>query len=184
MRVGRVAVAVLAFAGSGCGYQMGGKAVLVPANVRTIAIPAFDNTTARYKLTEILPNAIGREFITRTKYRIVAEASEGDAILRGAVVSYSVTPAVTSRLRVPATATAPESVRDQATGMEITVAMNLSLVEKGSGKVLYQRDGLQIRGRYEAAAQQEQYFDESAEAMRRLSQEIARQVVSSILEAF
>lgn len=169
----RLAAAVLlAAALAGCGYRVGGKADLVPANVKTIAIPAFANTTSRYKLTESLPNAIGREFISRTKYRIVAEPEAADAILKGAVVNFFTAPTIFDQRT------------GRAAGIQIMVYMNLTLVEKGTGKVLYQRDNLEIRGRYEVATDQEQYFDESGVALQRLSQEIARQVVSSILEAF
>ena len=56
---------------SGCGYSTGGHADLVPKTGHTIAIPAFSNATTRYKLTDQLPEAIAREFISRTHYRIV-----------------------------------------------------------------------------------------------------------------
>ena len=46
---------------------------LVPKTVHTIAIPAFTNETTRYKLTDQLPEAIAREFISRTRYRIVTD---------------------------------------------------------------------------------------------------------------
>src|SRR5438552_767428 len=52
---------------SSCGYHVAGKADLVPKNVKTIAIPAFTNVTTRYKLTDRLPEAITREFISRTR---------------------------------------------------------------------------------------------------------------------
>ena len=132
-------------------------------------------TVGRFRVPtrrEILPNAIGREFLSRTKYRIVAEPEAADAILRGAVVNFFTAP------------TSFDQRTGRAAGIQIMVYMNLTLVEKGTGKVLYQRDNLEIRGRYEVATDQEQYFDESGVALQRLSQEIARQVVSSILEAF
>jgi hypothetical protein len=62
--------------------------------------------------------------------------------------------------------------------------LELKLVERTTGKALYTRQNLQHRGRYEVATDQTQYFDESTTALTRVSQEVARQVVSSILEVF
>ena len=57
---------------------------LIPKTVHTIAIPAFTNPTTRYKLTDQLPEAIAREFISRTRYRIVSDPNPADAVLKGA----------------------------------------------------------------------------------------------------
>jgi len=67
----RVFAACMILLAASCGYHTGGHADLVPKTVRTIAIPAFTNGTTRYKLTDQLPEAIAREFISRTHYRIV-----------------------------------------------------------------------------------------------------------------
>ena len=66
---------------SGCGYHVAGHSDLLPAKVKTIAIPAFDNLTTRYKLTERIPEAISREFIGRTRYQVVPDFNTADAIL-------------------------------------------------------------------------------------------------------
>ena len=50
---------------------MAGKADLVPKTSTRSPSPPFSNATVRYKLTDLLPQAIGREFITRTRYKIV-----------------------------------------------------------------------------------------------------------------
>lgn len=173
MRVGlSLTLTAAALALSGCGYHVGGKADLLPATIRTIAIPAFGNVTIRYKLTELLPSAIGREFIARTRYRIVANPDEADAILTGAV---------TNALSAP-TIFDPKTGR--ASVIQVMVFMNITLVERTSGKVLFKRQGMEVRQRYEVATNQAEYFDESTMALERLSLEAARQVVSSILEAF
>lgn len=176
MRVGLsltlATAAISALAVCGCGYHVGGNADLLPKTIRAIAIPAFGNVSTRYKLTEMLPSAIGREFIARTRYRIVADPNQADAILVGSVSNVLSAPTIFD----------PKTGR--AAGIQVMVFMNIKLVERTSGKVLYQRQGMEVRQRYEVATSQEQYFDESTAALSRLSQEAARQVVSSILEAF
>ena len=75
----RRAAAAMALAAAlcGCGYHVAGRGELMPKTVRTIAVPAFGNVTPRYKLAERLPADIGREFISRTRYHVVADPQRG-----------------------------------------------------------------------------------------------------------
>src|SRR5512143_373532 len=77
-----------------CGYRFAGTADAMPKTVHTVAIPAFGNATTRYKLTDQLPEAISREFITRTRYRVVSDPNTADAVLRGNVINYSYYPTI------------------------------------------------------------------------------------------
>jgi len=164
-----LAVALLA---AGCGYRVAGRADLIPDQIGTIAIPAFENTTTRYQLTQSLPEAIGREFLTRTRYRVIAEPDKADAVLQGTVTNYFASPSVSD----------PASGR--AFGIQVTVVMDLRLVERETGNVLFQRAGMQTQDRYEISVDQAAYFDESDAALERISNNVARTVVSAILEDF
>src|SRR5260221_14252232 len=70
-----------------CGYHVSGKADLLPKRIHTIAIPAFGNATTKYKLSERLTSALTREFISRTRYRIVADPNQAEAILTGSIIN-------------------------------------------------------------------------------------------------
>src|ERR1700691_5887111 len=69
-----------------CGYHIAGKADLVPKSIQTIAIPAFATTTSNYKLVDSLPQAIATEFLTRTRFRIVNDPTQADAVLSGSLL--------------------------------------------------------------------------------------------------
>jgi len=155
-----------------CGYRVGSRGDLLPAHVRTIAIPAFGNITTRYRLTERLPTAIGREFLTRTRYRVVADPNEADAVLTGSIVNYMSAPTIF------------DQATGRAAGIQISVFLNLMLTERETGNVLYQRNNFEARQRYEVSIEQREYFDESDVALERLAREVARLVVSTVLEAF
>ena len=144
----------------------------MPKTVRTIAVPAFGNVTPRYKLAERLPADIGREFISRTRYHVVADPNEADAVLRGAVVSFAAYPTVAD----------PASGR--ATGVQVSVVLQITLTERSTGRVLLQRPGMEVRERYEISVDPKAYFDESEAATARLSGDVARSVVSAVLENF
>jgi hypothetical protein len=157
---------------SSCGYHQAGRGDLIPSTVHTIAIPAFSNATTRYKLTDQLPEAIAREFISRTRYRVVSDPQNADAVLNGAVLAYTSFPTVF------------DPTTSRATAVELHVTLRLSLTERATGKVLYNRPNFEIRERYQIATDPATFFEESDAALARASRQTAQQVVSSILEAF
>ena len=158
---------------AGCGYHVSGHSDLLPKTVKTIAIPPFANVTTRYKLTDSIPSSLMREFASRTsRYQIVNNPDQADAVLRGAVVNYLSFPVVS------------DQKTGRATAVQISVFLNISLVERATGKVLFNRPNMEVRQRYEISSDQVAYFEESGTALQRVSQEVARAVVSAILEAF
>jgi hypothetical protein len=165
-------MAMLAAMLCGCGYHVGGKADLLPKSVKTIAVMPFGNNTTRYKLAERLPADITREFISRTRYSIVADPNRADAVLTGAVVNFGAYPTIFD----------PASGR--ATGVQAVVSLQLTLTERATGAVLFSRPGVEFRERYEISVDPKAYFDESTAALERLSRDVARSVVSAVLENF
>ena len=167
-----VAMALAASFATGCGYQIGGHGDLMPSTVKTIAIPAFGNVTTRYKLGRLLPQDIGREFESRTRYRIVADANQADAVLTGTVANFSAYPTVS------------DPVSGRATAAEAVVTLDVTLKDRRTGKTLFSKSRAEFRQRYEIALDPQQYFDESGPAMERISRFVAQSVVSGILENF
>jgi outer membrane lipopolysaccharide assembly protein LptE/RlpB len=164
------ALAALALA-AGCGYHLAGHGDLMPASAKTIAV-VFRNGTTRYDLARMLPADVTREFLTRTRYRIVEDRTQADVILQGVVANVFPSPTTSD----PATG--------RATGALIVVQLNLTLTERATNKQLWMRNGWDFRERYEVSTDPQAYFDESGPAMQRLSKDVARAVVSTILEHF
>jgi len=167
-----VAYLAVALLNCACGYHVAGRADLLPRDLHVIAVPAFENLTTRHRLTQALPAAIARELIRRTRYQVVAEPEQADAILYGAVVNYFAYPTVFD----------PKTGR--AAGVQMVVVLDVRLVERKTGRMLYQRSGWTVQERYEISADQAAYIEESDAALERLSREVARAVVSGILENF
>lgn len=163
---------VVLFALASCGYHVAGRGDLVPQTVKTIAVPAWSNATTRYKLTDHIPEAVSREFLTRTRYKVVSDVNQADAVLRGTVNRYS------------AYATVVDRDTGRATVVQLYLLMQVSLTERATGKVLFNRPAFEVRGQYEISVDPAQYFDESDAALDRASQQVAQQVVSSILNNF
>lgn len=165
-------LAVAASCAAGCGYRVAGRADLLPKQIKTIAVPAFGNVTTRYKLADQLAAAVTRELITRTRYQVVADPGQADAILQGAVANIFTFPTLFD----PATG--------RAAGVQMSVVLQITLRERATGAVLYNQPALEFRERYEISTDPLAYFDESGPALERLSREVARGLVSSILENF
>jgi outer membrane lipopolysaccharide assembly protein LptE/RlpB len=167
-----VLVAGVVFAG-GCGYRLGGRGDLIPKDVRTIAIPEFSNGTVHYQVATALTEDVVRELHSRTKYTIVADPKQADAVLYGSVVNLSV---------LGGTTTDPLTGRSTSSQLILTVSFNLT--DRHTGKPIYQRSGYEFREAYEITTDLTKYFDESGPAVKRVSQDAAQGIVSSILEAF
>src|ERR1700730_2799834 len=147
-----------------CGYRFAATDNVLPKTIHTISIPAFNNLTTRYKLTDQLPEILSREFLTRTRYRVVSDPNTADAVLRGAVVNYSFYP----------------TIFDQATGRaavaELHVTLALTLTERATGKVLFNRPNFDVRETYQISPVAPQYFEESEPALKRAGQQVARSI--------
>lgn len=165
-------VAIAALSLVNCGYKVAGKADLLPKNLHTIAIPAFNNVTTHYKLTDRLPNALAQEFIARTRYQVIADVNQADMVLTGAVANVIAYP------------TTFDPLTGRAAGVQVQVVLQVTLRERASGKVIYSQPALDFRERYEISRDPQAYFDESAPAFDRVSRAVARSVISAILEMF
>jgi outer membrane lipopolysaccharide assembly protein LptE/RlpB len=168
----KVAVALLALlVSAGCGYHTAGHAAQIPENVKTIAVPAFKNETLTYRIEQFLTAAVVQEFTTRTRYRIISDASDADATLRGTVLSTVASPLTY------------DTATGRAASVLVVVSMKVELVDR-SGKVLYQNPAYVFREQYALSQDLQSFFEEDSPAFRRLSQDFARTLVSNVLEGF
>jgi outer membrane lipopolysaccharide assembly protein LptE/RlpB len=157
---------------SACGYHVAGKADLMPATVHTIAVPQFTNATIRYKLSQFLTADVAREFITRTRYKVLTDPNQSDAVLKGSVLIFNSYPIVL------------DQASGRATAVQVNLVLNVTLTERKTGKVLFIRPYFEVHERYQVAIDPTTYFDESGAGMERLSHDVARDIVTSILENF
>ncbi len=114
---------------SACGYHVSGTAPSLPADWHAIAIPAFKNDTTQYRIEQRFTSAVIRQFIERTKYRIIQNPEDADAILHGEVISIETSPILFN------------GTTGQVTSMVVTIHTKVSLIETKSQKVVYHNDG-------------------------------------------
>jgi Lipopolysaccharide-assembly len=173
---------------SGCGYHVGGTASTLPPGLKVIAVPALKNDTSRYRIEQVMTEAVVHEFIARTKYRIVPSENSADAVLHGEITSFEAIPVVfdTTPTTTPSTSATPTTnvATARATTMLVSVHIKVLLEERETKKALYKNDDYLFREPYEISTDPAKFFDEQGPALDRMSRDFAARLVSDVLENF
>ncbi len=168
-----LATAVLAaMFNGGCAYHVAGRSQALPATIRTIAVPAFENATTRYRVEQRLTEATIREFLARSKYRIVSDAAGADATVRGKVLVVETTPLLF------------DTTTGRPTAMLVTVRCQVWMEENATKKELYRNDHFLFRNQYEISTDVAGFFEEQDPALDRLARDFSSRLVAAILEGF
>jgi outer membrane lipopolysaccharide assembly protein LptE/RlpB len=170
---------VLALFTSGCGYALAGRGSTLPVNIKTIGIPLFTNRTTVFNLETTLTTKVRSEFIGRSKYSIIPEANNVDALLTGEVTAVSIQPASINANQL-------------ASRYAITMVARVELKDIATNMVIWENPSLVFRQEYDATGSQttqgavdpNAYFGQDSNALDRLSTDFAKSIVSAILEAF
>lgn len=162
----------VAFALAGCGYHVAGRPSGAPAEWRTIAIPAFKNDTTHDRIEQRFTEAVIREFIARTKYRIVQDPDSADAVLHGEVLSIETSPVLFN------------ATTGEVTTMLVTVQVKVELDDTVSKKPVYQNTALTFRDEYQISSDPQSFFNEEDPALGRMSRDFASHFVATVLEGF
>jgi hypothetical protein len=161
----------------GCGSSLAGRGSFLPSHIQVVGIPQLMNRTPFYDVEQVLTDKVRSEFIGRGKYRIVPDTAGVDAVLTGEVVSIFVYPV---------------GFTDQqlASRYQFSLQMKMSFTDARTGQEIWSNDALTFREEYElstrgnTAIQGAEFLDQERSAFDRIATDIARTVVTAILEAF
>jgi hypothetical protein len=167
-----LAILVAALSGVSCGYRVAGRASNLPSEWRTIAVPAFKNDTTRYRIEQRFTESVIKQFLQRTKYKIVQNAEEADAVLHGEVISIETNPMIFN------------ATTGQVTMMLVTVHTKVLLVDNKTLKVVYKNDDMVFRDEYQISTDAREFFEEQDPALERMARDFAAQLVSNVVETF
>ena len=179
MRAGRslALIVVAAFAASNCGYALAGRGSYLPTDIRVVGIPMLENGTPFTQIEQKFTEKIRTEFIGRGKYRIVYVTSGADTVLSGAITSFTNTPVGFTEQQL-------------ASRYQFTVTMRVRFTDSRNSQVLWSNDALTFSGEYDlktrgnTAVAGTVLLEQEGPAVDRLATDLARSVVSAILEAF
>jgi outer membrane lipopolysaccharide assembly protein LptE/RlpB len=165
-------ISLIAVGEAGCGYHVAGHNNSLPKSIHVIAVTALENKTTGYRIEQKLTSATVHEFLARTQYKIVSNATDGDAVLRGKVVSVEAVPLLF------------DTQTGRATTMLVTVKCEVSLTESATDKVLYHSENFVFRNEYEISTDVPSFFEEQDPALDRLAEDFARKLVAAVIENY
>ncbi len=105
----------LALLSAGCGYHVAGTVSTLPVEIHTIAVTPWRNVSTQYRFSDYIAAAVTREFISRTRYKIVTDPAAADAVLTGAVAN------------LQSSATVFDPVTNRAAAAQIVVQIQVRL---------------------------------------------------------
>jgi hypothetical protein len=169
-----------------CGYHVGGTSSRLPPGLKVIAVPALENRTTQYRVEQRMTQAVVREFLERTKYRIVSTEESADAVLHGEILSVESSPVVFDTTPMPSAPTSPTATTTtaRATTMLVSMRLKVLLEERETKKILYKNDNYLFREVYEISTNPLTFFDEQGPAMDRMAKDFASRLVADVVENF
>lgn len=171
----KVALLLAVLAHSGCGYSLAGRGSFLPAYIKRIGVPMFTNNTAVFDLDRQVTDRVRSEFIGRGKYTIVTDATGVDALLTGVISSVTLTPVAFNAAQ-------------QATRYALTLTVSAEFKDMQANKVLWTNPSMQYREEFALdptnALDTTTFLGQDVNARERMANELARALVSAILEAF
>jgi len=163
---------------AGCGYHVAGRSDSLPKSIHTIAVPALENKTNSYRIEQRLTTATVHEFLAKTSYRVVANPADGEAVLRGKVLSLEAVPLLF------------DTATRRATTMLVTLKCEVTFEERATGKVLYHTDDFVFRNQYEISTDAnnpnsiKNFFEEQDPALDRMAKDFAARLVAAVVENY
>ena len=154
---------------TGCGYKMSGSGKYLPEDLKTIAIPDFDNKTTKAEAEQFVTFAIRDEFIKRSSMKLIGSATAADALLEGEITAFTVKPLSYSYIG---------SVNQYT----VTITLNVTLINLKTNTVIYRNKNMTFSEDYEIESGD--FFSQETEALQKISEKFARGIVSALLENY
>lgn len=137
-----------------------------------MAVPIFTNETPRFRIEQRVSAAITRELIERSRFRVTPDPARADAVLRGTIKE------------VRTGVVAFDLSTGRATTLQVQVLAHVDLVDQHTKKALFSNHNYVFREQYQISQTTSALFEEQDPALDRLSHDLARTLVTEILENF
>jgi lipopolysaccharide assembly LptE-like protein len=153
-----------------CGYKQAGKGKSLPANVKSIAVPIFQNSSLKYRVEQRFTRAVMEEILKRARgLRVTTNPDDADVVLTGDIRGFRAQGTLLDdqgRTRV----------------WEVRIIVGAMLRDNRSHRILFQNQRISFSGQYELSDDPQSFFNEENPAVERIAKEFAQSVVSTIME--
>lgn len=163
---------VASLGASACGYHVAGRSTALPPEIHVIAVPALENATTTYRIEQRLTSATVHEFLSRTPYKVVSNPNDGDAVLKGKVLTLEAVPLLF------------DTTSGRATTMLVQMKCEVTLTQTSNDKVLYHTDNFVFRSEYEISTDVTSFFSEQDPALDRVAKDFAQRLVAAVIENY
>ena len=172
-RVSGWAAAAVWVVAAGCGYTLVGTgAGALSEDIRTVAVLPLTGRLPRVEIVQRMTQSIVEAFVARTNRKVITEKQGADAVLKGKVQQFQVTPIGWDQ-------------QNQVNRFQVTIVMELEFKKTGEEKALYTTSGWTFRTQFDLeTSATDQYTDRELLALDSIGEEFGRAVVSAILEGF
>jgi len=162
---------------SGCGYSLAGRGSFLPSDIKVVGVPMLLNSTTFLDVETLLTERIREELIGRGRYRVVPSDTGADALLKGTITGVSVAPAALN-------------AQQFASRYTFALSMSVEFRDLRTNDVLWSNSSMTFRGEYElntsgaAVVEGATFVAQERAAFDRIATDVARTVVTAVLEAF
>jgi hypothetical protein len=153
-----------------CGYKQAGKGKSLPANIKTIAVPVFQNSSLKYRVEQRFTQAVIDEILKRARaLRVVANQDDADAVLNGDIRNFN----------------APGSILDdrgRTRVWDVRIVISIVVRDLKTHKIIFQNPRMVFEGEYQLSDDPQSFFNEENPAVDRIARDFAQTIVSTLME--
>jgi len=143
----------------------------LPARIKTVAVPAFQNNALRYKIESRFTEAVVNELIHRGRgLRVQGQREGADAVIEGIIKSFNYGGVLLDD-------------KGRARIFEVTIEAAVTVRDQTENRVLYDNQNFVFRGEYEFANDPRNFFNEEDPAVQRMARNFAESIVSTLTNA-
>lgn len=177
MRRRRALASVLGLGLAGCGYALVGRGTVVDPSIKRIGVPLFKDLTGKPSLDQKVTARVIEELLKRGKFEVVQQAEGVDALVEGELTGYNVAP-------VGFSGVAGGEAQTQASRYSIRLTARIRYGKLSDKEPIWQNDAFSYSDEYDVGSDPQSFFDREEQAIDRLVQNFARNLVAAMLEAF
>jgi outer membrane lipopolysaccharide assembly protein LptE/RlpB len=152
---------------TGCGYTVSS---VLPAHIKTIAVPTFANNTVEHALADDVTQSLINGFLTDKRLKLERER-DADSVLRGTILAY--------RNRVYA-----YTSQEVATQYEILLVAQVSFRDVQKNKDVWKEDELTVRTTYNVVPVGSEPARTEADGRRDVIQKLTDLIVSRTIQGW
>lgn len=152
-----------------CGYGLSGLGKQIPAHIKTVVIPNFENKTTRIEAEQFVTFAVKEEFIRRSELELVSNRANADAILEGKILGFDVSPV---------------SMTDEASAhvYRVMITLGVRFIDIKNNEIIFEDENIVFTDNYNI--EREDFFSQETESLKQIAERFSESVVSTILENF